>query len=115
MAGFIVIPGPLVEEGLCRRSSNPGSFEVPGKCVEVARKCGLQKPACSIHVVDGNEREGTHHLETLADIRARNLVFRDQVGLCEMLPEALFEVEVDFTKNSEREYSENDVTPNSAK
>ena len=62
------------------RSSNPGTFEVPGKGVEVTRKCGLQEPPCSIHVVDGHEKEATHHLEPLVDIRARNLVFWDQVG-----------------------------------
>ena len=39
-AGFILIPGALVEKGLCHRSSNTGTFEVPGKGVEVARKCG---------------------------------------------------------------------------
>ena len=105
---LIPITGPLVmvEEGLCRRSSNPGTFKVPGKGFEVARKCGLQEPPCSIHVVDVHEREGAHHLEPFADITARNNPsIGGKIGYAVM----------NYTKNSESEYSESNVTPNSAK
>ena len=67
------------------RSSNPGTLEVPGKGVEGIRKCGLQKPPCSIHVVNGHEMESTHYLESFADIRARNLLFLDQVGFLDQV------------------------------
>ena len=89
MAGVILLPGPLVEKGLCRRNSNPGTFEVPVKGVEVTRADGYR------NYVGPQVQSGS--------LRLHNPSFRGHIrlfcyGLCQ---------------NSERKSSENEVSPNS--
>ena len=88
-----LIPGVLGEERRSRGSPYPGAFVVSGESVHVRRKGGLEESPGSVHVVDRYEREGAHHLEALPDVRFKDCVLRDEVGLCEVLPQALLLVE----------------------